>query len=129
MPDEPLPPASVIDEKLRLLVEAINEIDAAIEARDLLTHRFLGQIDREAAEVRFYLSFLGDPWKHGFVPPMESLRVTLHKNLTSRRVDRRSEEHRAWSDRLALVEKRRQLVIEHQTLLAARRQGRRDGPG
>jgi len=129
MADDSPPSISVIDEKLRLIVEAVKEIDAAIESRDLLTRRFLDQIDRETSEVRFHLSFLGDPWKHGFVPAMESMRITLHKNLTSRRVNRRAEELAAWTDRLSLVEKRRQLVMEYQTLLAARRQHRKDGPG
>ncbi|MCK6478696.1 MAG: hypothetical protein L6R43_00690 [Planctomycetes bacterium] len=128
MPDESPPPANVIDEKLRLLGEAIQEIDDALLTRHKLTKRHLDQIDAEIGEVRYYLSFLGDPWKAGFLPPLENLRVTLHKNMTSRRQNRRNEELKAWADRLMLLEKRRELVMEFRALLAARRQTRGPGP-
>jgi len=128
MPDDSNP-VNVIDEKLRLIAEAVQEIDDALLARTKLTKRHLEQIDAEIGEVRYYLGFLGDPWKTGFTPAIETLRVTLHKNMTSRRQNRRTDELKAWTDRLMLVEKRRQLVMEYRALLAARRQSHRgDGP-
>lgn len=124
MTDAPPIPTNIIDDKLRLLGEAIGEIDDALLLRHRLTKKFLDQIDAEISEVRYYLGFLGDPWKAGFLPPMENLRVALHKAMCSRRDSKRTEERRAWADRLGLLEKRRELVMEYRALLAARRHGR-----
>lgn len=83
--------------------------------------RFLEQIDREAAEVRYHLGDLQTPWKTGFQPQIESLRLSLHKSLTSRAKDRRSEELKNWENHVNLAKERRKFVDEYKALLATRR--------
>ena len=126
MPDEPLS-LDVIGEKLRLLAEAVKEVDDALLTRHGLEKKFLDEIDQEIAQVRYHIGFLGEPWHAGFLPALESLRVAHHKALTSRRMNRRKEEIEAWRDRERLLQLRRELVMEYRALAAAKRQAQREG--
>ena len=61
------------------------------------------------------------PWKAGFQLRYEFLRVSLHKSLTSRKKDKRTEELKFWDDMVNLIKERRKLLMEYQALLHAKR--------
>lgn len=118
------PPQSltgILDERIDNLREAIHEIDEALAGRKQLNVRFLEQIDREADEVRYNLGMLKPPWTAGFLPQVEFLRHSLHKSLTSRAKERRSEELKCWENHVNLAKERRKFVDEYKSLVAARR--------
>jgi len=111
----------ILDERIQNLREAIEEIDAALAGRRELNEEFIKQIDREAAEVRGYLNLLQPPWKMGFHPDVEFMRISLHKSLTSRAKDRRTEELKYWENGVNLAKERRKFLDEYKALLATRR--------
>ncbi len=74
----------ILDERIENLREAIAEIDAALAARKKLSQQFLEQIERQADEAKRHLKTLKEPWQMGFYPEMEFIRLSLHKSLTSR---------------------------------------------
>jgi len=111
----------ILDERIQNLREAIQEIDAALAGRKELNEEFIKQIDREAAEVRGYLNLLQPPWKMGFHPDVEFMRISLHKSLTSRAKDRRTEELKYWENGVNLAKERRKFLDEYKALLATRR--------
>lgn len=111
----------ILDERIENLREAIREIDEALAGRKELNLRFLEQIDREHEEVRRHLNTLQEPWVAGFYPQIEFLRVSLHKSLTSRAKDRRTEELKYWENGINLLKERRKFLDEYKALLAARK--------
>ena len=111
----------ILDERIQNLREAIDEIDEALAGRKHLSRQFLDQIDREAEEVKRHLNLLQPPWKLGFYPQIEFLRLSLHKSLTSRAKDRRSEELKYWENGVNLAKERRKFFDEYKALLATRR--------
>lgn len=74
----------ILDERIENLREAIAEIDAALAGRKKLSQQFLEQIERQADEAKRHLKTLKEPWQMGFYPEMEFIRLSLHKSLTSR---------------------------------------------
>ena len=112
---------TILDERIHNLREAIEEIDAALAHRKVLNVRFLEQIDREAEEVKRHLNQLNDPWKTGFYPELEFLRLSFHKSLTSRAKEQRTEQLKYWENGVNLAEKRRKFLDEYKELLAARK--------
>ena len=111
----------LLSERLQNIVEAIQEIDTALIERKSLSDRFLEQIREERNEVQRHLQMLNDPWKTGFYPELEFLRLSFHKSLTSRAKDSRSEELKYWQDTIKLILDRRKLVDEYKELLAAQK--------
>ncbi len=111
----------MFDERIENLVQAIGEIDTALIQRKALNEKFLEQITEERAEITHQLSFLNDPWKTGFYPEIEFLRLSFQKSLTSRAKDSRTEELKYWQDVIKLVMDRRKLVDEYNELLAAKK--------
>ncbi len=111
----------ILDERIANLHDAIQEIDDALAGRKQLSHRFLEQIDQEAAEAKRFLGTLKPPWTMGFYPQVEFLRLSLHKSLTSRAKERRSEELKYWENRVNLAKERRKFVDEYKALIATRR--------
>ena len=111
----------ILDERIDNLREAIGEIDEALAGRKKLNRQFLEQIDREAEEVKRHLNMLQPPWKAGFYPELEFLRLSFHKSLTSRAKDRRSEELKYWENGVNLAKERRTFLDEYKALLATRR--------
>ena len=120
-PSKPQSITGILDERIVNLREAIQEIDKALAGRSKLNVRFLEQIDREAEEAKRYLNALQEPWATGFYPQIEFLRLSLHKSLTSRAKERRSEELKYWENGINLLKERRKFVDEHKALLAMRR--------
>jgi len=117
---------SILDERIDNLREAIAEIDSALAGRKELNTQFVEQIDREAEEVKRHLNMLQPPWKTGFYPELEFLRLSFHKSLTSRAKDRRGEELKYWENGVNLAKERRKFLDEYKALLATKR--RLDGP-
>jgi hypothetical protein len=64
---------------------------------------------------------LQPPWKMGFHPEYEFMRLSLHKSLTSRAHDRRNEELKYWENGVNLAKERRKFLDEYKSLLATRR--------
>jgi hypothetical protein len=107
-----------ITRRLKLLAEAIKEIDEAILARRELSAKFRNQIEKEIQEVQQYLATLQPPWRAGYLPQYEFLRVSLHKSLASRKQNKRSEELKLWEDLTKLLKERRELIFEYEELLS-----------
>jgi len=125
-PDNGSSITGILDERIANLREAIQEIDLALAGRKVLNRRFLEQIEREKAEVKGYLNALQPPWRMGFHPQIEFMRLSLHKSLTSRAKDHRSEELKYWENGVNLAKERRKFLDEYKALLAARRRLTRD---
>ena len=117
---------SILDERIQNLREGIEEIDAALAGRKILNTQFVEQIDREAEEVTRHLNMLQEPWKMGFYPEVEFLRLSFHKSLTSRAKERRTEELKYWENGVNLAKERRKFLDEYKALLATKR--RLQGP-
>ncbi len=114
-------PTIMLSERIENLRQAIEEIDDALAERKVLSERFLGQIEEEKQEVKYHLAFLNEPWKTGFYPELEFLRLSFHKSITSRAKDSRAEELKYWQDAIKLIMDRRKLVDEYKELLAAKK--------
>ena len=112
---------SILDERIQNLREAIEEIDEAMAGRKELNEDFVEQIDRESEEVKRHLNMLNPPWKTGFYPELEFLRLSFHKSLTSRAKDRRAEELKYWENGVNLAKERRKFLDEYKALLATKR--------
>lgn len=111
----------LLSERIENLVQAIGEIDTALIQRKALNEKFLEQIKEERKVIKHHLGFLNEPWKTGFYPELEFLRLSFHKSLTSRAKDSRTEELKYWQDVIKLVIDRRKLVDEYNELLAAKK--------
>jgi hypothetical protein len=111
----------ILDERILNLREAIEEIDSALAHRKVLNVCFLEQINREAEEVKRHLNMLQEPWKMGFHPDVEFLRLSFHKSLTSRAKERRGEQLKYWENGVNLAKERRKFLDEYKELLAAKK--------
>jgi hypothetical protein len=119
--DAPSPAVSgVLDERIRNLREAIQEIDDALARRKILNFRFLEQIDHERDAAMHQLETLQPPWRTGFYPQIEFLRLSLHKSVTSRATDHRREQLKYWEDAVNLNKERRKFVDEYKALMGMR---------
>ena len=111
----------ILDERIENLREAIGEIDEALAGRKELNQDFIDEINREAEEVKRHLDMLQEPWKMGFYPEVEFLRLSFHKSLTSRAKDRRAEQLKYWENGVNLAKERRKFLDEYKALLATKR--------
>jgi hypothetical protein len=108
--------AGIVDERIGNLREAIQEIDDALARRKVLNFRFLEQIDRERDAAMHQLDALQPPWRTGFYPQIEFLRLSLHKSVTSRSTDHRREQLKYWEDAVNLAKERRRFLDECKAL-------------
>ena len=113
--------AGILDERIRNLRDAIQEIDDALARRKVLNFRFLEQIDRERDAAMHQLEALQPPWRTGFYPQIEFLRLSLHKSVTSRATDHRREQLKYWEDAVNLNKERRKFLDEYKALIGMRR--------
>jgi hypothetical protein len=118
--------ASILDERIRNLRDAIQEIDDALARRKVLNIRFLEQIDHERDAAMHQLDTLQPPWRAGFYPQLEFLRLSLHKSITSRATDHRKEQLKYWEDAVNLAQERRKFLDEYKALMGMRRRLGRD---
>jgi hypothetical protein len=113
--------SGILAERVDNLSEAIRELDDAMARRKTLNHKFLKEIGEEMQEIHHQLGHLQPPWREGFQPQVEFLRLSLHKSLTSRRKDTRTEEHDYWKDVVDLSKERRKFLDEYKALLSTRK--------
>jgi hypothetical protein len=113
--------AGILSERIENLNEAIKELDNALTERKVLSKNFIHQINKEIEEVDYQLGHLNPPWKTGFYPELEFLRLSLHKSLTSRKKDIRSEELKYWQDVITLLKEKRKFLDEYKSLLSTRK--------
>jgi hypothetical protein len=118
--------AGILDERIRNLRDAIQEIDDALARRKVLNFRFLEQIDHERDAAMRQLGTLQPPWRTGFYPQIEFLRLSLHKSVTSRATDHRREQLKYWEDAVNLAKERRKFFDEYKALVGMRRRLSRD---
>jgi hypothetical protein len=118
---QPADISGILDERIRNLRDAIDEIDSALAHRKVLNFRFLEQIEAEREEAIRQLSTLQPPWRAGFYPQLEFLRLSLHKSITSRAHDHRGEQLKYWEDTVNLAKERRKFLDEYKALIAMRR--------
>ncbi|KPL07041.1 hypothetical protein AMJ85_09735 [candidate division BRC1 bacterium SM23_51] len=111
----------ILSERIKNLGEAIEELDNALATRKALSRRFLKQIEEEMKEVHYQLGHLQPPWKTGFYPKIEFLRLSLHKSLTSRQKDIRTEELKYWQDVVGLLKEKRKFLDEYKSLLSTKK--------
>ena len=112
---------SILDERIQNLREAIEEIDIALANREQLSQRFIDEIECETDEVKRHLGMLNPPWKTGFYPELEFLRLSFHKSITSRSKERRTEKLKYWENGVNLAKERRKFLDEYKALLATKR--------
>ena len=113
--------SGILSERIENLREAIEELDNALATRKVLSKKFLNQIDEERKEIHYQLGHLNPPWQTGFYPKLEFLRLSLHKSLTSRQKDIRSEELKYWQDVVDLLKEKRKFLDEYKSLLSTRK--------
>jgi len=111
----------ILSERIDNLREAIEELDDALDKREVLSAKFLKQIDEEMKEIHYQLGHLNPPWKTGFYPKLEFLRLSLHKSLTSRQKDIRTEELKYWQDVITLLKEKRKFLDEYKSLLSTKK--------
>ena len=111
----------ILDERIQNLREGIDEIDEALTKRERLSRKFIDEIECETEEVKRHLGMLNPPWKTGFYPELEFLRLSFHKSLTSRAKERRTENLKYWENGVNLAKERRKLLDEYKALLATKR--------
>lgn len=116
----------ILDERIRNLRDAVQEIDDALACRKVLNFRFLEQIERERDEAVRQLDTLQPPWRAGFYPQLEFMRLSLHKSITSRAIDHRKEQLKYWEDAVNLANERRKFMDEYKALVGMRRRLTRD---
>ena len=118
---QPADISGILNERIRNLRDAIEEIDSALARRKILNFHFLEQIERERQEAVRQLDTLQPPWRAGFYPQLEFLRLSLHKSITSRAKDHRGEELKYWDDMVTLANERRKFLDEYKALVGMRR--------
>ncbi|MEM2947422.1 MAG: hypothetical protein QXN96_04185 [Candidatus Bathyarchaeia archaeon] len=108
--------SGTLSNKLRILSEAVEEIDQLIELRKSLSKVIQERIEREISNSEYLLSQV-KPWQLGTSHSIEMRRLGLEKEILSLRKEKRSEEVRCWEHIASLKKLRRQFVIEYQNLL------------
>lgn len=113
--------SGILSERIDNLREAIEELDDALANRKVLSKKFLKQIDEEMKEIHYQLGHLNPPWQTGFYPKLEFLRLSLHKSLTSRQKEIRTEELKYWQDVISLLKEKRKFLDEYKSLISTKR--------
>jgi len=113
--------SGILSERIDNLREAIEELDDALANRKVLSRKFLKQIDEEMKEIHYQLGHLNPPWQTGFYPKLEFLRLSLHKSLTSRQKEIRTEELKYWQDVISLLKEKRKFLDEYKSLISTKR--------
>ncbi len=113
--------SGILSERIENLREAIEELDKALATRKALSDKFLKQVNEELKEVHYQLGHLNPPWKTGFYPELEFLRLSLHKSVTSRQKEMRGEELKYWQDVLAILKDKRKFLDEYKALLSTKK--------
>lgn len=109
--------AGTFEEKLKILGEAIEEVDCEIGIRlDLsrnMQERLKGSRDWIAGKLNRF-----EAWQWGYKSSVDFRRTSLERELLGVYRDIRSEQQRAFSDIVALKRERRSLLMEYKSLKA-----------
>jgi hypothetical protein len=105
--------------RLKILSEAIEEINLDIQERERKSHQVQGKIDKEIFHLEFVLKEL-EKWTLGQVEMIETRRLGLERELFDLRQQKRSEYIRQWSDVSTLKRKRREFIMDYENLLRTR---------
>jgi hypothetical protein len=124
-PDERTPIVSgllsaTFENKLRIIREAIQEIEREIEERIGLGKAFRNRIDSEVSKCKAMLKLIED-FAIGYNPSIEMRRLNIERQIFTLTRELRSEDLRAWEDITSLMKERRTLDMEYKALLNTRK--------
>jgi len=111
--------AGSFEKRLKILSEAIDELNLDIREREEKGRQLQDTIDGEVSHLEFVLKDL-ENWKLGEVDAIETRRLGLERELFGLRQQKRSEYVRAWSDISTLKRKRREFIMDYENLLRTR---------
>lgn len=102
-------------ERLTILRTPIDEISGEIRVRELLTRALNEEVDFKAKKLRFLVREL-DTWTMGYNDSIENRRIWLQKEILNLEKEKRAEKLRFWEDVVSLANKRREFIMEYETL-------------
>lgn len=108
--------AGSLSNKLKILAEAIEEIDHLIALRKALSKVIGKRIDKEIFNSECLLIQV-KPWQLGHSNSIEMRRLGLEREILALNKEKRSEEVRQWEHISSLIKLKRQFIIEYQKLL------------
>lgn len=111
--------AGSFEKRLKILSEAIEELNLDIQERQRKSQQVHDRIDDEISHLEFVLKDL-ETWKLGQVDVIETRRLGLERELFNLRQQKRSEYVRAWSDISTLKRKRRDFIVDYENMLRTR---------
>jgi len=106
--------------KLKILREAIDEIDREIEKRIKLGKSFREKIDSELFSCRTQLKYI-ENYTLGYNSSVEFRRLGLERQIALLTKELRSEQLRAWEDVVSLVKEKRTFIMEYKNLMNTRK--------
>jgi len=106
--------------KLKILSEAIDEIDREIEKRIKLGKSFRERIDSELFSCRTQLKYI-ENYTVGYNSSVELRRLGLERQIAMLTKELRSEQLRAWEDVVSLVKEKRTFIMEYKNLMNTRK--------
>jgi hypothetical protein len=105
--------------KMKILRDAIDEIDGLIQLRKALSDSIYERVDREISDADFQLSQL-KPWQLGHNHSIEMRRIGVEREILALMKEKRSEDVKKWEHISSLLKVRRQFVIELEHLQTTR---------
>lgn len=105
-----------LSNKLRILTEAVEEIDQLIKLRKALSKVIQERIDKEIFNSECLLLQV-KPWQLGHSNSIEMRRLGLERDILSLNKEKRGEEVREWEHISSLMKLKRQFLMEYQNLL------------
>ena len=101
--------------RIKLLDEAIKEVDQEMLAREQISRRILREIDSEIVVLEQQLEEISH-WQIGQNESVDARRLGLEREILAHKRERRDEIVRRWQDLSALVRRRRDLIMEREEL-------------
>ena len=102
--------------KLRILSEAIEEVNQLIVLRKAISQVIQDRVDKEIFNSETLLLQV-KPWQLGHNQSIEMRRLGLEREILSLRKEKRGEDVKVWEHVSSLMKLRRQFVIEYENLL------------
>lgn len=112
--------AGSFEERIRILREAIEEIDLEIGVRERLNRDLAEAFKRDREWLSIKLSEF-DKWQFGYKPSVDFRRTALERELLGIYRESRTEKHRRFSDIASLRKERRKLLMEYKSLKATKK--------
>lgn len=106
--------------KLKILREAIDEIDREVEKRIKLGKSFRERINSELFSCRTQLKYI-ENYTVGYNSSVEFRRLGLERQIALLTKEFRSEQLRAWEDVVSLVKEKRTFIMEYKNLMNTRK--------